>query len=86
MTKQAPIPLVEQLRQLAVADPKRIAVTTEDGDISRGELEYNSDARARELVPLGVRPGDFVCLVLPNGVEFVSALVAVGRAAPYPFR
>lgn len=81
---QASIPLVERLRELSAEDPDRIVVTAEDGDISRGDLESDSDARARELIQLGVRPGDYVCIVLPNGVEFVSVLVAVWKAGAVP--
>lgn len=84
MTEATRISLVERLRELAAAEPGRLAVSADDGSITRGELDADSDARARELVHLGVRPGDYVCLVLPNGLEFVSVLVAIWKAGAVP--
>lgn len=84
MTAAARTPLVERLRELAAADPGQLAVSAEDGSLTRGELDADSDARARELVHLGVRPGDYVSLVLPNGLEFVSVLVAIWKAGAVP--
>lgn len=84
MTQEVPTPLVNRLRELAIADPDRIAVTAEDGNIGRLELDADSDARARELIHLGVRPGDYVAMVLPNSIEFVSVLVAIWKTGAVP--
>ena len=84
MPKEVSVPLVERLRELAAADPDRIAVTAEGRSIRRGDLESESDAWAREFVQLGVRPGDYVCIVLPNGVEFVSVLIGAWKAGAVP--
>jgi bile acid-coenzyme A ligase len=84
MPMEVSISFAERLRELAAADPNSIAVSSEERSLSRGELATDSDARARELIHLGVRRGDYVCLVLPNGVEFVSCLVAVWKAGGVP--
>jgi len=77
-------PIVELLRELAVAGPDRIAVTAEEGSITRGELDAESDLWAGELVQLGVSAGDYVCVVLPNGLEFVSVLLGAWKAGAVP--
>lgn len=84
MTDLGGKPIVELLRDLAAAAPDRIAVTAEGGSCTRGELDAESDLWAGELVQLGVRAGDYVCLVLPNGLEFVSVLVGVWKAGAVP--
>ena len=77
-------PIIELLCELAVAAPDRIAVMTEEGSITRSELNAESDLWAGELIHLGVCAGDYVCLVLPNGVRFVSVLVGVWKVGAVP--
>jgi bile acid-coenzyme A ligase len=84
MAKKPTSSLVERLRELASRDPDWVAVSTEGRSISRGELDAVSDARARELIHLGVRPGDYVCIALPSGVEFVSVLIAGWKTGGVP--
>lgn len=77
-------PIIELLRELAAAAPYRIAVTAEEGSLTRGELDAESDLWAGELVQLGVHAGDYVCIVLPNGLEFVTILLGVWKAGAVP--
>ena len=84
MTDTTRTSLAARLHELAAAAPDRIAVSAAEGSLTRGELDADSDVRARELVQLGVRPGHFVCVVLPNGLEFVSVLVAIWKAGAVP--
>lgn len=77
-------PIVELLRELATAAPDRVAVTAEEGCVTRGELNAESDRWAGELVQLGVSAGDYVCLVLPDGLELVSVLLGVWKAGAVP--
>jgi bile acid-coenzyme A ligase len=77
-------PIIELLRELAAAAPDRIAVTAEEGILTRGELDAESDLWAGEFIQLGVGVGDYVCLVLPNGLEFVSVLLGVWKAGAVP--
>lgn len=84
MTEEALGSVVARLRELAAAEPDSIAVSAQDGDISRRDLDRDSDAWAGELTALGVQRGDYVAMVLPNGVEFVIVLIAVYKCGAVP--
>jgi bile acid-coenzyme A ligase len=80
------ITFVQQLRDLASADPDRPAVTSGDETLTRAELERRADRLARSLVAAGVQLGDIVSMALPNGPDwFVGAIACwtVG-ATPQP--
>ncbi|MGP4021426.1 AMP-binding protein [Saccharopolyspora sp. 5N708] len=77
-------PFPVRLAELAAADPDRPALTCEDTTLTRAELESASNRLARELRDRGVRRGDFVSIVLPNGVPFVLAQVATWKAGAIP--
>lgn len=73
------------LGRLAAADPQAPAVTTARGaTLTRAELESRSNRLARAYQALGVRPGSFVSLALPNGAESLVSLVAVWKAGATP--
>jgi bile acid-coenzyme A ligase len=76
--------IIELLRALAAAGPDRAAVTADEGLITRGGLDVESDLWAGEFLSLGVRANDYVCLVLPNGLEFVSVLLGVWKVGGVP--
>lgn len=63
--------LAGEQAKTAVVDPRR--------ELTYGELLEESDALARGLLELGVRPRDVVQVQLPNWVEFVVAMVALER-------
>jgi acyl-CoA synthetase (AMP-forming)/AMP-acid ligase II len=50
-------------------------------DLSYAALAAQLDATAGQLAGLGVRPGDSVAIVLPNGPEMATAFLAVATAA-----
>jgi acyl-CoA synthetase (AMP-forming)/AMP-acid ligase II len=50
-------------------------------DLSYAALSAHLDATARQLAGLGVKPGDAVAIVLPNGPEMATAFLAVATAA-----
>ncbi|MCI2420759.1 AMP-binding protein [Saccharopolyspora sp. K220] len=77
-------PFPVRLAELAAADPDRAALTCEDTTLTRAELESATNRFARDLRDRGVRPGDFVSIVLPNGVPFVLAQVATWKAGGIP--
>jgi bile acid-coenzyme A ligase len=81
-----PTPLAVRLRQLAVADPDRPAVTCGAETLSRQEFDRATNALARSYAELGVRAGALVTIGLPNGVEFLLAAVATWKlgATPQP--
>src|SRR6266542_642010 len=60
--------------------PERIAVTFDDEAFSFREIDALSNAMARLLLELGVRPGQRVGIMAMNRPEFVIALFAVLKA------
>lgn len=72
--------LDQDLRAAAARHPDKPAVTTADGALTYAELESGAGRIAAGLRELGVRPGDRVALVLPNGLDMPSAIYGVLRA------
>ena len=72
--------LVDLFAAAAAARPDHPAVVTDDEVITYRELDGRANARARELLAQGVRPGDVVALVLPAGADFITATLAVLKA------
>jgi bile acid-coenzyme A ligase len=72
------------LSVLAGRDPDRPALVNGERSITRGELERRSNRRARGFAALGVGVGDFVCIALPNGVEFVESVFATWKLGAVP--
>src|SRR4051812_12024877 len=60
--------------QSAVILPERAAVTT------YRDLAHQVEAVAGTLRAAGLRPGEPVAIVLPNGLEYLVAFLAVTRA------
>ncbi|MGW5642027.1 AMP-binding protein [Saccharopolyspora sp. NPDC003752] len=77
-------PFPVRLAELAAAEPDRAALTCEDITLTRAELESESNRLARDLLARGVRQGDFVSIVLPNGVPFVLAEIAAWKVGAVP--
>ena len=75
---------IEQYEQLTAADPDRPVLTFGGTTLTRVELLHRSEALARHLVDLGVEEGDYVSLVLPNGVEMIVASLASWMAGAIP--
>ncbi|MGH9016913.1 MAG: AMP-binding protein, partial [Acidimicrobiales bacterium] len=75
-----------QLRHLRQARPDAPAVTCGPATLTRGELDAASDALALELRRRGVGIGAMVTVALPNGVEWLVAVVALWKlgATPQP--
>jgi acyl-CoA synthetase (AMP-forming)/AMP-acid ligase II len=61
------------------ADAALPALVSEDGSIGWGALDAASRALAARLVRDGVAKGDRVGLLMPNGIDWVSAALAVMR-------
>ena len=64
---------------LAERDADRLAVAHEGHEVTRGELDRQSNRLARAYAQRGVSQGDFVTLALPNSVEFVVATFAIWK-------
>ena len=60
--------------------PDRIAVSFPDGERTYGQLADAARRTARGLHALGVRPGEHVGILMPNGPELVDAIFGVALA------
>ncbi len=64
-------PLWKVLDKAAEANGRKTAVQLGDRILTYNELREQADALAFALAGMGIRPGDRVCLFLPNRIEFV---------------
>ena len=71
--------LVSQLAETVATRPDRIALRYVDQVVTYASLDHEIDRLAAALAQLGVRPGAFVALALPNRPEHVIAFYAVLR-------
>jgi long-chain acyl-CoA synthetase len=72
--------LGDDLRAAAARDPDRVAVITPSRRLSYGELDRLADGVAAGLYELGVRRGDRVVIVLPNGLDAALGIYGALRA------
>ena len=81
------MPVVSYGRALtlhAEQDPSATAIVHEGQTTTRDTLERAARRRARQYLALGVEPGDFVTIALPNCVGFFEAAfsISTSRSAP----
>jgi fatty-acyl-CoA synthase/long-chain acyl-CoA synthetase len=67
------------LRRAAQRVPGKVAIADDRGSITFGEAEAASNRLARWLLAQGVNRGDRVALILPNGIAFIVAELAILR-------
>ncbi|MFC5286424.1 amino acid adenylation domain-containing protein [Actinokineospora guangxiensis] len=60
--------------------PDAIALSTEDGDVTYGELSARIDSLARALAARGAGPEKVVAVAVDRGVDAVVAVAAITRA------
>jgi long-chain acyl-CoA synthetase len=72
--------IAEDLSFTAARDPDRTAVIASDRELSYGEFDRLAGGFASGLRELGVRRGDRVVIVLPNGIEAAVAFEGTLRA------
>ncbi|TAK66101.1 MAG: o-succinylbenzoate--CoA ligase [Dehalococcoidia bacterium] len=60
--------------------PGRVSVLVDGCEISFAQLDADADTVARGLVERGVRAGDRLAVLMPNGVRFVELVHAAPRA------
>lgn len=77
-------PTTVALARLAELHPDRPAVTDAAHTVTRAELESRTNRLARAYAELGVTPGSFVTIALPNTVEFVEATIATWKTGATP--
>lgn len=77
--------LADLFEAVAAAVPERIAVRTDEGALSYGELNTRSDSIAWALAARGIRRGDTVGLYLMNGPEYLEVFIAACKIGAVPF-
>src|SRR5262249_23436914 len=69
------------IEEVASRAPDRVAVRGCDGEITYGRLDQRADAVANALrLRHGVGPGTTVALLLPPGIDYVTAMLAAWKA------
>ncbi|GAA2356702.1 hypothetical protein Cme02nite_50080 [Catellatospora methionotrophica] len=77
----APVRIDALFARIAAADPDRVALLSPEGTrLTYGQVAQRMRQTAAMLRGLGVRPGDFVGLALPRGVDLVEATLGVLHA------
>ncbi|PSL21502.1 non-ribosomal peptide synthetase [Chitinophaga ginsengisoli] len=73
-------PVQQLFADTAAQYPLLVAIEEEAGRISYEELEKDSNRLARLLKAKGVVPGDTISVVLPSGINLVTAMLAVMKS------
>ena len=60
--------------------PDAPAVVDRDSQLTYGEMDNYSNALARQLIDFGVKPNDFVCVMLDRFKEFPLSVLAIHKA------
>jgi long-chain acyl-CoA synthetase len=74
----APVP--ELLERHAAARPEKVAYWDTTRSVTYRQLAQRTAAVATSLTKMGVREGDKIALLLPNGVDWIEACFACLRA------
>jgi bile acid-coenzyme A ligase len=77
-------PIGVQISALAALAPDEPAVTCDGQTMTRGELDRSTNRLARAYAERGVGVGDYVTMVLPNGIEWIRAAVACWKLGAVP--
>ena len=68
-----------RVTDLAAAQPDAVAFVCEEATLTRSALERDANRRAREFARRGVKAGDLVSLILPNGFEWLKSCLAAWK-------
>ena len=79
-----PVGIPEAFAYHVARDAAAPAVTCGGRTLTRGELDRRSNQRAHLLQAHGVQAGDFVCVALPNGIEFFETTLAIWKLGATP--
>jgi bile acid-coenzyme A ligase len=77
-------PIGVQISRLAALAPDEPAVTCDGKTLTRSELDRSTNRLARAYAERGVGLGDYVTMVLPNGIEWIQAAVACWKLGAVP--
>ena len=71
---------VKAFEQYASLHPDRLAVADATDSLTYGELSRRSDVLAHRLIASGVKPNDFVAVMLDRTIDFPLAVIAIHKA------
>ena len=71
---------IEVFTTLAKQQPNAIAVADSDSHYTYAALDHDSNALAHILIDKGVKPNEFVCVLMDRCKEFVLAVHAIHKA------
>jgi len=71
---------VKAFEQRASLQPDRLAVADANDSLTYGELSRRSNILAHRLIACGVKPGDFVAVMLDRTIAFPLAVIAIHKA------
>jgi len=74
----------DMLRQTAARLPGKVALLTDSGSVTFGELDELTDRLAAALLDLGLRPADRAIFQMGNNIETALAVVACFKAGIVP--
>jgi len=74
----------DMLRQTAARLPDKMALLTDSGSVTFGELDELTDRLAAALLDLGLRPADRAIFQMGNNIETALAVVACFKAGIVP--
>ncbi|MDV5143318.1 non-ribosomal peptide synthase/polyketide synthase [Streptomyces sp. SBC-4] len=78
--RTAPAPVLDLFAERAARTPDAVALVTEGGDLTYGELDARANRLAHHLTEHGVGPESVVALFLERGPDLMTALLAVLKA------
>lgn len=73
--KARPLTLAGVVEEHVRTSPERVAVIMDGDDVSYGALWDRGITRRDEMLALGVRPGDRVGVLLPNGIPYLEIVL-----------
>jgi len=73
-----------RVSELAAQAPDAPAFLCDEQVLTRGQLERDANRRAREFARRGVKAGDLVSLMLPNGLEWLESCLAIWKLGAVP--
>uniref|UniRef100_UPI003EBAA0E6 amino acid adenylation domain-containing protein n=1 Tax=Kutzneria buriramensis TaxID=1045776 RepID=UPI003EBAA0E6 len=67
----------DRFERQASATPDAVALVTEDGELTFGELNDRANRSAHGLIALGIGPGSLVAVALPRTADLIVTLLGV---------
>lgn len=79
MSTEHPSPLFQSLERITARDPGKIAVVEGNARSTYRQILDRIGTLSTTLVQQGIKPGEYVAVILPNSSDFVVAAFAIWR-------